>query len=404
MIPFSIQVAGYRALMLVLKFIGWVLPFRTPLLFTGPGSALELARAIGQQEHRKLLIVTDRVLVELGVLDGVLAELDKQGVTCAVYDGVQPDPAIEQIEDGLRVLQAAGCTAVLAVGGGSSIDAAKVIAARATNDKPVARMAGLFKVSRAPLPLFVVPTTSGTGSEVTVAAVVSDHAAREKFLVIDLKLTPKMAALDGEMMRGMPPGVTAATGMDALTHAVEAYLSRNANAETDALSLAAVRIITRQLPLAVQDGGNLEARQLMAMASFYAGCAVTQVGVGYVHAIAHKIGALYHVPHGHANAVVMPHVLEFSKPACAARMADLARAAGLDEGGASDYLLASRFVALVRDFNRDFGFAPTFEALQPADVAVIAASAIAEARFTYPVPRYMSQTDCEGVVRQLLPA
>ncbi len=404
MIPFPLQVACCRVLMLILKFVGRMIPFRTPLLFTGPGSALQLARAIGQQDHRHLLVVTDRVLVELGVIDPVLAELAQQGITCAVYDGVKPDPAIEQIEDGLRVLQQAGCSAVLAIGGGSSIDAAKVIAARATNDKPVAKMAGLFKVYRAPLPIFVVPTTAGTGSEVTVAAVVSDHAAQTKFLVIDPKLTPRMAALDGEIMRGMPPAVTAATGMDALTHAVEAYLSRNANPETDALALAAVRIITRELPVAVKDGQNLGARQQMALASFYAGCAVTQVGVGYVHAIAHKLGALYHVPHGHANAVVMPHVLEFSKPACAGRMAELARASGLAEGGESDYLLASRFVQLVRDFNREFGFAPTIGELRAADVPVVATSAIAEARFTYPVPRYMAQTDCEGVVRQLLPA
>lgn len=402
MIPFGIKVLFYRIAVFMLKIGILFLPVREPRLFTGPGSSIHLCRAIAARDVKSLLIVTDAMLVELGLLDRMLETLQHGGVSVVVYDKITPDPTIGQIEDGLEVLQRNGCEAILAVGGGSSIDAAKVIAARATNNKPVLKMEGLFRVFRRPLTLYAVPTTAGTGSEVTVVAVVSDPDRQRKISIIDPKLTPIMAALDGELTTGLPPAITAATGMDALTHAVEAYLSSNAFEHTDLEALVATRMIMENLPRAYADGGDLEARQDMALAAYYAGVAFTTAGVGYVHAIAHNFGARYHTPHGLANAIAMPYVLEYSKPACTERLARLAEVSGLREPTDSPDQLADKFIARIRKMNENFGIPTHLDALQERDIPDIADAAMDEAHMTYAVPRYMDKPACEALVRCML--
>jgi len=403
MIPFSLQVVFYRALMFVLKISTLFLPiFRKPQIVSGPGSSLKLCEMIAANGVKKLLIVTDAMLVKIGLLEAMQQKLTELGVHWVVYDGVQPDPSIAQIEAGLEMLRREGSQAILAVGGGSSIDAAKVIAARATNNKPIAKMAGLFRVWRSILPLYAVPTTAGTGSEITIAAVVSDPAEQRKFAIMDPRLLPTAAALDGSLMKGLPPPITAATGMDALTHAVEAYISRNAMADTDREALEATRLIVQNLPKVMADGTDEEARQNMSLASYKAGVAFTKAGVGYVHAIAHNFGARYHVPHGLANAIIMPYVLDFSKPACAQRLADLAKAGGLGKGGESPEQLADAFIAWIREKNQQFGIPTTVEKLKREDIPAIATAALKEAHYTYAVPRYMDQPDCERFIAQML--
>jgi alcohol dehydrogenase class IV len=378
------------------------LPFPKPTLFNGPGSSLELCEAIAQMGTRRVLIVTDAMLVKIGLIDEIQARLTELGVEFFIYDGVQPDPTVDQIEAGLEMLRQHDCEAILAVGGGSPIDAAKVIGARATNDKPVQKMEGLFRVFRATLPLYAVPTTAGTGSEVTIAAVVSDPERQSKFAIIDPKLVPAMAALDAKLMTGLPPPITAATGMDALTHAVEAYISINAVPDTDRHALAATRLIMKNLPIVMEDGQNLEARQHMSMASFYAALAFTRAGVGYVHAISHNFGAYYHTPHGLANAIVMPYVLDFSQPACARRLAELAEASGLKQDGDSDAALAQKFIDHIRSLNDRFGIPEKLESLEADDIPGIARAALKEAHGTYAVPRYMDRPACESLVRQIM--
>ena len=282
-----------------------------------------------------------------------------------------------------------------------SIDGAKVIAALATNKKPVLKMAGLFKVRTPLLPLYAIPTTAGTGSEVSVGAVVTDRLARRKLVLADLTLLPKMACLDPEIQLGVPPAVTADTGMDALTHAVEAYLSRNHLPASDEMALSAVRLIMKNLPKVYADGKDVDARQNMALASHYAGIAMSQAGLGYVHAIAHNFGALYHVPHGRANAMVLPYVLEYSKPACIDRLATLARVSGLDTNGRSNVQLADDFIDHIRSLNRGFGIPDKLEALRSTDIPQITKAAMKEARATYPVPRYMSSNQCSQLVAQI---
>ena len=401
---FGLQVLFLRIYMIIFKAVTAILPFKWPQTFEGADSSLELCRHMAQQGHKKVLIVTDEVLAQFGLLDKMKSELDELNVEYVVYDGVKPDPTVAQIEAGYELLASNGCDAILAVGGGSSIDAAKIIGARAKNNKPVLKMTGLFRVFWGILPLYAVPTTAGTGAEVTIAAVISDPEQQRKLPAMDTKLMPTAAALDSALMVGLPAHITAATGMDALTHAVEAYISRNAMKKTDGHAIEATRLIMNNLTTAVNDGSNLEARQNMARASHIAGIAFTQAGVGYVHAIAHNFGALYHTPHGLANAIVMPYVLEYSKPNCASRLADLARACEIGPAGASDEQLADAFIEKIREMNRSFDIPSQLKDLRQDDIDRIAVAALSEARFTYAVPRYMDKSACADLVRQMLVA
>jgi alcohol dehydrogenase len=400
---FAIKVVFFRIWQFLLKISTPLLFFRTPRLFTGPGSSLQLCEHIAGTGVKSLLVVTDAMLVKIGLLKPMLEKLGALGVKVTVYDGVLPNPTIEQIENGLALLKQANCTAILAIGGGSSIDAAKVIAARATNPYRIVHMSGLMRVAFKLLPMYAVPTTAGTGSEVTIAAVVSDPASTRKFAIMSPRLVPLAAALDGALMTGLPPPITAATGMDALTHAVEAYLSRNRTSKTDAEALEATRLIMQNLPTAVKNGGNVEARQNMALASFKAGVAFTTAGVGYVHAIAHNFGAYYHVPHGLANAIILPRVLDFSKPDCTDRLATLAEVSGLKQGGESAAQLADAFIARIRAMNQEFGIPTQVDKLREQDIAAITGKALFEAHLYYAVPRYMDRPECEAFIRQMLP-
>lgn len=398
---FPIKVQYYKGLAKALKVAAAVIPMPKPTLFSGADSSLEMCDAISQLGIKKLLIVTDEVLVSIGLLDSITERLSNAGVKFVIYDKILPDPTYTQVESGLKVLRKNNCEAVLAIGGGSPIDASKAIAALATNNKPIKKMAGLFKLRRAPLPFFAIPTTAGTGSEVTIVSVLSDPISHQKTPIIDPKLVPMMAALDGKLMRGLPASVTAATGMDALTHAIESYISVNATTDTEAYSLAATKLIMQNLETAVKDGNNIVARQNMAMASYYAGLAFTKASVGYVHAIAHNFGALYQTPHGLANSIVLPHVLDYSKDEITGRLADLAVASGLKTGSESKQQLANKFIKKIRTMLVEFNIPSQLDALKAEDIPKIAKLALEEAHMNYPVPKYMNQRTCESLILKM---
>ncbi|MBH9551363.1 iron-containing alcohol dehydrogenase [Inhella sp. 4Y17] len=379
------------------------IPIPQPTLLVGPGSMTRLGELIAGFGHLKLLIVTDAVIAKLGLLKGLTDALESGGTEYAVFDEITPDAPIPLIERGLAFFRDQGCDALIAVGGGSSMDAAKAIAVAAANPKPLRRLAGYFKGRHAPLPLYAVPTTAGTGSEVTVAAVISDPERKDKIVIVDPRIVPRAAALDPTLMTGLPPAVTAATGIDALTHAVEAFIGQWATDYTDGLALTAVGLIFGNLRTAYLEGGNLAAREKMALASTYAGMAFTRANVGYVHAIAHQFGGRYHTPHGLANAIVLPHVLRFSAPAITARLARLAVAARLGEASDRDDELAERFLDAIDQLNADLAIPRTLAALKRSDIASIARGARAEADAGYPVPRYMSQDECVALLKALLP-
>jgi alcohol dehydrogenase class IV len=377
-----------------------LLPAPTPFMLTGPGSSVQLARLIADRGARSVLVVTDGVLLKLGVVAPVLNALKEAGLAVTVFSEVEPDPTIAIVMAGIERLRASGATAVLAVGGGSPIDAAKAMIACYASGRRPEDLDGYFKVRAPVVPFFAVPTTAGSGSEVTVASVVSDPGAGRKFAIVDNKLVPAAIALDPNLMVGLPPQVTAATGMDALTHAIESNLSTLATPATRGLSVAAARAIFRDLPRACVDGRDIDARQSLAVASCLAGLAFTRASVGYVHAIAHQLGPLYHLPHGYLNAILLPYVLDFYVDGAAPRMAELARACGLGPGGEDPRSLAMSLVIAIRRLNASVGIPPTLEQIADADIPEIVRRALAEAHGTYPVPAYMSAADCTTVVRR----
>ncbi len=384
----------------LLGIVSRFLPDRVPLTFVGVDASRELCESIAHTHARKVLIVTDAVLVEIGLIDRVTESLRAAGMEWSIYSGVEPDPTFTHVQEGLALLQLESCDAILAVGGGSPMDAAKLISALATNRVDISKLEGIMKVRRSPMPLYAIPTTAGTGSEATLAAVISDPETHTKKFFIDPKLLPLMAALDPSLMLKLPPAITAATGMDALTHAVEAFLSRNANETTDRYAAIAVRLVFDHLGSAFSEGGNMEARKAMALASYYAGLAFTRTSVGYVHAIAHAFGAYYGTPHGLANAIVLPQVLEFSKGPAEAQLARLAELIGLEAASAGDK--AQKFIDAVRELMNRIAIPGSLDALKESDIPAIARQALGEAHLNYPVPRYMNQRECEALLARLL--
>jgi alcohol dehydrogenase len=383
-----------------------VLTFSRPLSFVGPGAALSLCRSIVGAGARRVLVVTDAPLFRLGVLDPVLQALENAGVTVDMFTEVEPDPSFEVVLAGIERIRAGAPDAVLAIGGGSAMDCAKAMVISHANDCHPGQLAGLWLYApprKRGLPFYAIPTTAGTGSEVTIAAVVSDRAAGVKRAIIDPRMVPAMIALDPRLMTGLPPPITAATGMDALTHAIEAYVSTLATAETDELARIAVATIDTHLPACYRNGSDLSAREAMAVASCMAGLAFNRTGLGYVHAFAHQLGARYHLPHGRANAIVLPHVLDFSRSHCMPRLAALARAIGLGGAGDEDRSLADRFIARVREMRAAMAIPDTVAGLRREDFDAIIRNAFAEAHGTYAVPRYMRRDDARVLLEKLLP-
>jgi alcohol dehydrogenase class IV len=399
---FELRLLAYR----LIKPFQWptsrVVPIPRPTVFVGADSGLRLCDTIAQFGLRRVLIVTDAILVKLGLVEPLRRALAERGVEVAVHDGITPDPTYDVLQRGLEAARAHRSDAILAVGGGSVIDAAKVIDAMLVSGKSAAKLVGMLKVGKPMLPLFAVPTTAGTGSEVTVAAVVTDPVRHVKSVVVDPRLVPTAAALDPLLMKGMPKPITAATGMDALTHAVEAYTNRWPHAETALHAVSAVRMIFANLPRACANGEDLEAREAMALASFYAGLAFTKAYVGYVHAFSHKVGGMYGVPHGLGNAILLPYVLDFLKdaPLAEQRLAELAVAIGAGREGESRAALAQRFVERVRELNRTTGIPEKLAPLKAGDVPEVARAAMIEAHRDYPVPKNMSLSEAEALLRR----
>lgn len=399
----TVRAKGLGALMKGAGLVTRFIPIPQPTLLVGPGSSGRLGQAIAGFGHRKILIVTDSIISKLGLLKDLTDALTAGGAQFVVFDEITPDAPIPLIEKGIEFFEEQGCDAIVAFGGGSSMDASKAIAVAVANPKPLNQLAGYLKGLRTPIKIYAVPTTAGTGSEVTVAAVISDPVTHKKLVIVDPRMVPKMAALDPTLMTGLPPAITAATGIDALTHAVEAFVGNWTTSYSDGMALSAVSLIFENLRTAYTNGTDLAAREKMSLASTYAGFAFTRANVGYVHAIAHQFGGLYHTPHGLANAIMLPHVLKYSHPAIIPRLALLAVAAKVGAEGESEELLAQKFLDAVDQLNHDLGIPTTLAALREADIPKLAAAACHEAHTGYPVPRYMSQAECEALIRKVLP-
>ena len=379
------------------KFLVQFMPGASYMTFVGPGSSRQLCNLITSSGARKVLVVTDKPLRELGVVDTAVAGLAEAGVDIAYYDGVLPDPTYEQVAEGVKVMRQHVSDVVLAIGGGSSMDAAKIIAASSASEDDPRDWVGFGKVKHELPRIYAIPTTSGTGSEAAMGAVISDPVSHEKGVISGRTLLPAATALDTELLLGLPPAITAATGMDALTHGIEAYIGTWERGTRKEDARAAIKMIFDNLETAVSDGSNREAREAMAIAAFYAGQAINQVNVGNVHAIAHQIGGKYGIPHGLANALVLPHVLEFCHDEAQERLADLAVLVGAGQEGEDSSQLAHAFVRAVRDLRTEVGIPDHSELIRREDYDYLANLAIAEGA-GYPVPRLL---DKESVLRIL---
>ncbi len=378
-----------------ISFAGFMMKFTggpSYMLFAGEGSSRQLCTQIARDGLKKVLVVTDKPLVELGIAGQAMAGLGEAGVATVVYDGVLPDPTYQIVAEGKAVYEREGCDGILAIGGGSSIDAAKVMGLALTHEGDPADYVGFGKVTDPLPPFYAIPTTSGTGSEATMGAVISDNETHEKGIISGGTMLPRASSLDPALLTGLPPHITAATGMDALTHAVEAYIGVWDRGDCMQKAEAAVKLIFKYLPTACNDGSNIEARDAMAQAAYMAGQAINQVNVGNVHAIAHQLGAFYGIPHGLANAMVMPHVLDYSLEDARGRLTELAQMIGRNS--------AEEFVAAIREMNQAVGIGEKASGLKREDYRALMDRAIAEGD-GYPVPHLMREQEMESLLEAL---
>lgn len=379
----------------IMKFTAYFLPWREPVLIEGEDSVLELPDILVEKGLKRILVVTDANLVRLGLLEPLLRILERDGITHTLYDKTVPNPTIANVEEALTLYKDNLAEAIVAFGGGSSIDCAKVVAARlARPKKPIAKMKGLLKIRKKTVPFFAVPTTAGTGSEATIIAVISDPEDNAKYPIIDHALMPDYAFLDPELTINLPKNHTATTGMDALTHAVEAYIGKSNTKKTAELAKEAVGLIFENLPQAFADGSESEARHQMLKASYYAGLSFTRAYVGYVHALAHSLGGFYDTPHGLANAVLLPHVLKAYGEHAKRPLAELYDAAGL-KGETDSALKAKAFIAAMEKLSRSLDIPLTIKGIKEEDIPLMAERAAKEANPLYPVPRIFSAKELE---------
>lgn len=369
----------------------------------GAGCIDEAMSAIGKYGFRKALIVTDAGLVKAGIASRVAGLLVEQGIDALIFDGARPNPTIANVEQGLALLQEHDCDFVISLGGGSPHDCAKGIALCATNGGQISDYEGVDRSERAQLPLVAINTTAGTASEMTRFCIITDHQRHVKMAIIDRNVTPLLSVNDPQMMTGMPPALTAATGMDALTHAIEAYVSTAATPITDACALKAIGLIAANLLRAVEQGADLQARENMAYAQLLAGMAFNNASLGYVHAMAHQLGGYYDLPHGVCNAVLLPHVQRFNAAVSAARLTDVAHAMGASIRGLSPEDGAQAAIRAISELSASVGIPAGLSELgaQAADIPILAANALKDA-CGLTNPRPADQQQIEEIFRQAL--
>ena len=400
---FTLKKCYYRIYQKVLKFAMCFMNWSEPTLLEGEGAVLRLPKLIKDKGLNRILVVTDKGLMSIHLLDPLFEELKVQGIEYFVYDGVQPNPTIPSIEQCRDMYLDNNCEGIIAFGGGSPMDCAKAAAARVVKPKKsVRKMRGYLKVGKKLPPFFAVPTTAGTGSETTVAAVVTDPTTHEKNAISDPCLRPKYAVLDPALTVGLPPHITSTTGMDALTHAVEAYIGKSNVKSTIRYAEEATKLIHDNLEKAYNNGKDIEARNNMLKASFYAGSAFTRAFVGYVHAIAHNLGGLYNTPHGLANAVILPYVLDWYGPAAYKKLAKLADLIGIAKEEMSIEEKTKAFIAEIRRMNQAMNIPDKFDFIKEEDMNTLVKRALKEGNPGYPVPKIMNEQECEKVIRSFM--
>lgn len=321
----------------------------------GEGAVQEAGDLVKSLGAKKCLIVTDRYLGQIGMADRVQGILKKAGIEACIFAGAEPNPTDKNVEAGARFYQENECNSIISLGGGSSHDCAKAIGLVASNGGDIRDYEGVDKSTKPMCPMIAINTTAGTASEITRFCIITDTSRHVKMAIVDWRVTPQIAINDPKLMVGMPPSLTAATGMDALTHAIEAYVSTDANPLTDAAALMAITMITQYLPKAVANGTYMKARDKMAYGQYLAGIAFNNASLGYVHAMAHQLGGFYNLPHGVCNAILLPHVEEFNLIGNANRFRDIAKAMGENIDGLSTMDAARKAIAAIRQISEQVG-------------------------------------------------
>lgn len=376
---------------------------RRPNLIKGKESLLKLPDIVKSDGNNRVLVVTTAGFIKRGSIEPLFEELKKKGIEYSIYSGIMPDPTITCIEEALTIYNENSCQCIIAVGGGSVMDASKIIGARATNPTLQVRdMRGMFKIKN-PIPdLYVVPTTAGTGSEATVAAVITDEVdgTHYKYAITDFGLVPKYAVMYPEITLSLPKHITAATGMDALTHAVETYTNLYASPMVKMLARKSVKMIFDNLENAYNNGNDIKARGRMLMASYYAGVAFTNNFVGYVHAVAHALGALYGLPHGYANAILLPVVMDQYGQSAYKSLAELAEVVGIE--GESNKEKAEKFIDAIKQMNKRMEIPDKVKELKEEDFDTIVSRALTEANPSYPVPVIWDEEDVKLLLRRII--
>lgn len=377
--------------------------FMTPISILGIGCLEQIVTYIKPMAFRKALIVSDKFLVESNLIQKLTDLLSSSGVFFIIYDNVSPNPTAEQVEYGLKLFQDNGCDFLISFGGGSPHDCAKAIALLATNGGDIRNYVGLNKAKKTSAPLIAVNTTAGTGSELTRFCVITDTKRQMKMTITDWHVTPIIAVNDAELMINMPPGLTAATGIDALTHAVEAYVSTMATPVTDCKSLKAIELIAKYLKPAVDNGNNLEAREMMVYAEYLAGIAFNNASLGYVHALAHQLGGFYNLPHGLANALMLPAVCEFNLSSAPQKYADIAKVLGLDTTGLSCEEAGKLGIDYIRQLIKSLKIPQHLSEVRgfnPNDIPTLATNALKDV-CALTNPRQGTQQDIERIFKNV---
>lgn len=354
----------------------------------GNGALNDAMNTMKEYGYRRALIVTDAVLNKLGVAGNIQKRLQAFDILSVVFDGTHPNPTTVNVEEGLEMLRANDCDCVISLGGGSPHDCAKGIALVASNGGDIRDYEGVDRSAKPQLPMIAINTTAGTASEMTRFCIITDVTRHIKMAIVDKHVTPVLSVNDSSLMEGMPKGLTAATGMDALTHAIEAYVSIAATPITDACALKAITMIVENLPTAVEHGSNSEAREAMAYAQFLAGMAFNNASLGYVHAMAHQLGGFYDLPHGVCNAVLLPHVQVFNSKVAAVRLRDCAKAMNIDVSAMNDEQGAAACVDAIRKLARQVNIPAGLRELnvKEEDIPVLATNALKDAcGFTNPI-------------------
>jgi alcohol dehydrogenase len=386
----------------VMKIASSLLPWREPELLVGVNSLKDLPKLIKQTNLEGVLVVTDQGITAIGLMDSFLEGLIAEGINYSIYDKTVPNPTIDNIEEAYQMYKTNKCQGIVAFGGGSPMDCAKGVGARATRpNKSLPQMKGVLKVLKKIPPLFAIPTTAGTGSEATLAAVVSNSKTHEKYAIMDTALIPHYAVLDPLLLVNLPPHITAATGIDALTHAVEAYIGRSNTKETVQYSIEAVKLIFENLYESYKNGANIEARANMQRAAYLAGMAFTRAYVGYVHAIAHTLGGFYSVPHGLANAIILPYVLEYYGETAHKPLAELADLVGITSHDDSVPEKARKFIEAIKDLNEKMEIPKKVNGIVESDIPLMVERAIQEANPLYPVPKILYKDDLFSLYQQI---